>query len=175
MPQTMNRKAARYTDAGHTAAERILPMYHVAQRMTDKARAHLERLANLLVEHAEADQGPVEMTLRPLNPTVLPFPRWSFSLELALKLAHSDEDRLVIQHLAAAGYHLRFYADRNESTEASGHVLKVLVGYGAFQNSLPLTETYCENESPDDLGLPSATALALTASLVRYVTIATAS
>jgi hypothetical protein len=149
-------------------------MHYIPQQTNDRARTHLERLANLLIVHAEADHGPVDASLGPLNPIVLPFAsERSFSFQLALKLAHADEDRLVIQHLAAAGYHLRFYAARSESPEARWHVLKLMAGYGAFQSSLPLTETHCE--TPDgvaDLGLPSVTALALTASLVRNVAIA---
>jgi hypothetical protein len=65
-------------------------------------------------------------------------------------------------------------ADRSRTELKPGAELKFVVGYSAFQNSLPLTDTHFE--TPDCAGepvLPSVTALALTASLVHCATTAT--
>ena len=143
-------------------------MYYIALRPDDRAHAHLERIARLLAVYAQADLGPVDASLGLLDPMVLPFERVaSFSLAFALQLAHSDEERRVIRHLAAAGYHLRFYAARLEQHRTGGHELRVTVGYSAFQHSLPLTQTHHEAfVDPTGLVLPSVTELALQASLV---------
>jgi hypothetical protein len=146
-------------------------MHCIDQRTGGRVPALLYHVARLLVAYAETDQGPVAINLGRLCSGVLPLScEAPFSLDVALRLAQSDEDRLVIQHLAAAGYHLRFQVAQHESPESTWYTLKLVAGYSAFPNSLPLTETHCEPPGgPAESVLPSVIALALKASLATWI------